>query len=142
MKPSNSIHQWRAPKQRHVTPKKVKTTPTERVCTRCKALKPITEFYFCTRDQRHIARCKACLSEIKKIAYVPSSQRPRRGDYARKNVKLTVEDVKLIKNLLVDRDYHYEQWQRLTYRALAEKFEVSVGCIAAIADGKNWKDVL
>jgi hypothetical protein len=143
MKPSNSIHQWRAPKQRHVTPRKVITLPTERRCTVCEQIKPITDFHWNNRNQRPIARCKPCMSEIRRRERQRKNQgKPRRNNARQRLAKLTPEDVRQIKQLLIDHDYHYEQWQRLTYRALAEKFEVSTGCIAAIADGKNWKDVL
>lgn len=142
---ANNIRMWRAPKKRHVTPRKPRIKPETQKCRTCGEVKPATEFHASTKHAAGInTMCKPCRSEY---ASIMSKARKKAGYYRKvgeehHSSKLTNEDVRLIKQLLADKEYHYEQWTRLSYAIIGEKFDVTASTIEAIANGKNWKHVI
>lgn len=144
-KASDDIHKWQAPKKRHVTPRKPRIRPEQQKCRTCGEIKPATEFHASNKHASGInTMCKPCRSEYANIM----SQARKKPGYQKHvgekhhSSKLTDDDVRKIKRLIADKEYHYEQWTRLTYAIIGEKFEVTASTIEAIANGKNWKHIV
>jgi DNA-directed RNA polymerase specialized sigma24 family protein len=55
--------------------------------------------------------------------------------------KLDEDDVRLIRSLLAERDYHRAQADALSYRHIAEKFGIHEGTVRRIYEGRNWSHV-
>ena len=105
-----------------------------KTCTKCGETKPETEFHICSRNTHsgRSAACKACRNAyIREYRRHPVYARPRGQDHCR--AKLTDEDVRLIKQLLIG--------QTNTLREIGEKFEVTHATISAIKRGVRWAHV-
>jgi ribosome-binding protein aMBF1 (putative translation factor) len=55
--------------------------------------------------------------------------------------KLTDDDVRLIRELVAERDYHRRQAAALTNEKIADKFGVHVRTIDRVTSGENWGHV-
>lgn len=55
---------------------------------------------------------------------------------------LTEDDVRIVKQLLAEREHHLQKAQELSYAALAEKFGVSHNAIRDIEYGRTWIHVV
>ena len=135
---------WETQKTRHVTPRKPRVKPEQQKCRACGEVKPSSEFHASIKHVSGInTMCKPCRSEY---ASIKSRLRKKPGYYRKvgedhHTSKLTNNDVRMIKQLIADKEYHYEQWRRLTYAIIGEKFDVTASTIEAIANGKNWKHI-
>lgn len=57
------------------------------------------------------------------------------------HAKLSEDDVRLIRELMSEREYHKRQAAQLTNAKIAEKFGVHVRTIDRVTNGENWGHV-
>jgi len=57
------------------------------------------------------------------------------------HAKLTEDDVKMIRELMAEREYHRRQASHLTNAKIAEKYGVHQRTIDRISAGENWGHV-
>lgn len=127
--------------KRRVISRKVRVTPTEKPCNTCGKVFPIEMFHIhCRIPDGYSNRCKSCTKDYRhnlrkrKTAIFPCGERIA-------SHKLTEADAKIIKELIAEREFLLEKANRISNRALAEKFDVSYQCIKDIQSGDTWKHV-
>lgn len=118
-------------------------------CTRCETIKETSEFQRISAqgtDRLH-SHCRVCRN-----AYIAEYKRSRRKqsllDFRHTpfgadspNAKLTTDDIRLIRELLTERDRLREKLRHLSHGAIAEKFDVSLRTISAIAADDRYSEV-
>ena len=90
--------------------------PTTKCCTKCKLVKPVSQFYFNTSKQRHEAWCKQCTKESvlnSRRKNPEAHRRANRRDYKKHRVK----------KLEVQRQRYWEDpaWARFVQNEWARK---------------------
>lgn len=58
-----------------------------------------------------------------------------------KDAKLTESDVRIIRDLVAERDRLLAEARKLTYQAIAEKFDIHEGHVRRIVRGDVWSHI-
>jgi transcription initiation factor IIF auxiliary subunit len=68
---------------------------------------------------------------------VAAAKNPVRGS-AHHNAKLNEDDVRLVLQLVAERDYHLAEAKKLTNEEIAKKFDVHVRTIDRVTQRSGW----
>lgn len=118
-------------------------------CSRCKTFKPLAEFQTRIVNGKEYphSHCHDCKRAVQRECMRKRAKQTRMDfrmvpfGTESPNAKLTASDVRLIRELLTERDRLREKLRGLSLRAIAEKFEVSNSTIHAIAAEGRYSEV-